>query len=233
MPLPTTKAGWVELLQSLGESVPASWNAAQIHAHWIDLQKGNKDMNGDSLEDKLKQLRKASRKKDNLKELLKTEEVEFNANMTIAQMMGVAEKQITMRFPATGTETLGYGSHGHRTYAEVIEKYPSYVTWAITTMEEADDPCWRLVRFATWAKQQKDKFQTKWHKTTSPAKTESSAGSFAVVEPDAMKERAEIEQMKAVLTQKMREMEAKELMLNQKEAELELPHGAPKTRREM
>lgn len=232
MPLPTTKSGWVELLRTMGESVPSSWNMAQIHAHWIDMQKGDKTMEVTSLEDKLKQLRRASRKKENLQNFLKEEDVEFSGNMTIAQLMGVGEKQITKRFPPLKTENMGFGRHGHLTYEEVAEKFPSYVTWACQTVQEEDDPGWRLIRFVEWATHHQEQDMKKTVKPPKGSKTESSASSFSVVEPDVMKERAELEQMKGILQAKMREMEAKEQALTQKEEE-NFPHAVTKTRREM
>eukprot|EP00438_Fugacium_kawagutii_P026625 Skav209612 [mRNA] locus=scaffold1634:520257:520847:+ [translate_table: standard] len=196
MPLPTTKSGWIDLLRSVGESVPTSWNIAQLHAHWIELQKTNKEMEMITLDDKMKQLRKASRKKDHLISFLKDEDIEVTGNMTIAQMMGVAEKQITQRFPPTGAEHLGFGKHGHLTYAEVMEKHPGYVAWGIATLQESDDPGWRLERFVKWASHQPVGGMKKTTKTIPGASAESSTTDFSLIEPDMSQENAEIEQMK-------------------------------------
>ena len=47
---------------------------------------------------------------------------------------------------------MGFGKHSARTYGETLVMAPSYVNWCITTADEEDDPHWRLVRFANWAR---------------------------------------------------------------------------------
>eukprot|EP00435_Cladocopium_sp_Y103_P016472 s2436_g4.t1 len=236
MPMPATRQGWVELFQTLGEEVPKTWTLAQLKAHWEDVKPKANHL---TLEYKLKELKKASRKKGNLMEFLQVQGISFNPSMTIAQMMNLGEKEITQLFEPTDEEFVGFGKHGNLTYIELYEKHPSYLVWAKKEVMESDDPGWRLERLVRWYSQMSAKARVPNSKVKSTSKLpevdQLSQGSFSMVSENhgLQEERAEIEKMRHTLMMKMQEVEAKEKELDQEKEEMQLSENRHKNRKEM
>ena len=68
-------------------------------------------------------------------------------NMTIAQIYSLAalvEFAVAKEVALPPYEKMSFGQYRDLTYIEVVEHYPSYVTWAIQTVEENGDHGWLL-----------------------------------------------------------------------------------------
>jgi len=50
---------------------------------------------------------------------------------------------------------MGFGKHENRTFLEVYTDFPSYISWAQTTVEEDNEADWRLIRFVKYAQKKK------------------------------------------------------------------------------
>lgn len=228
MPLPRTKSGWIELLREAGEEVPTSWTILQMRTHWEEIKAEKEVDMEETMFAKLKALKVASRKQPDLIEFMQTENVAVNKNSTIAQMFAQTEKVITQRFEPTGSEHLGFGKHGHRTFQEVMDDYLSYAQWCQQTVQETDDCSWRMKRFVSWIHMQKHRGKSVPTPKKNVKGAASSVGSFSVVSnPDAMPgtmgdQDLEIEQLKKQIQQ-----------LQEENVELALKDGRSKLRKEM
>lgn len=181
MPQPRNKAGWIDLLREAGEEVPASWTILQMKTKWEELQSAKVEITENNLEEKIKGLKRASRKKADLTDFLKTEEIPMSSNATIAQMFARAEEAITQRFEPKGNELMGFGKHGNMTFQETLDQAPGYATWCKTTVMETDDCSWHMKRFVKWLHMQEhgEKFRTK--AKAKPKSAPSVADSFSIV----------------------------------------------------
>lgn len=157
MPAPTTKAQWIEKLRDEGIAVPTEWNLIQIKAHWAEVQEERRHSLDKRLEEKLSDLKRASRKKGDLIAFLEKEGAKFSPTATISQLFKVGEEGIYKSFPPSGNEKVGFGKHGDLTFQEVLKMHPQYVNWVQTTAAEEEKPYWRLERLAKWSEQQTGK----------------------------------------------------------------------------
>ena len=86
---------------------------------------------------------------------------------------------------------MGFGKHENRTYLEVYKDFPTYISWAQTTVEEEQAPDWRLIRFVKYVQKKqagedtapKVKTEKEWVKvektTTKTASTASASTASA------------------------------------------------------
>lgn len=155
MPAPSTKAQWIQKLKDEDIAVPSEWTLIQIKAHWAEVVEERRQGLDSQLEEKLKGLKRASRKKSELVTFLQEEGIKVPETATINQLFKLGEEKIYQGFPASGREKVGFGKHGDLTFQEVLNDFPSYVTWCQTTAREEERPYWRLHRLAKWAETQK------------------------------------------------------------------------------
>ena len=149
MPQPTTRAGWVELLQQKGVEVPRNWTVLEIKARLAEISQ--EGATSGELDKKLKMLKKATKKKSELVEFLKREEIETNSNQTMAQMYARGLQAITEKFEPSGIEKVGFGKNAELTFLELKAEQPSYLDWCRTTVMESDGVDWRMKRLVEWA----------------------------------------------------------------------------------
>ena len=73
----------------------------------------------------------------------------YTRNHTKADLMRILRARVRHVTTPMGTDTLNFGQHGGRTYAEVLRDAPQYAKWVQTTAAE-DDASPELMRFAGW-----------------------------------------------------------------------------------
>ncbi|CAE7237210.1 RE1 [Symbiodinium pilosum] len=146
----STKADIQKKLQELGEAVPESWTLLQMKGRLYELKEEMKSGALKTLASELKALKKASGKKDNLRNFFRENGLEYEDNWTIQKMFNHAEMKITLKYPPTDSDVVGFGKFGDMTYAAVLDHHPSYCQWIQKTQKESDSPHWRLTRLSTW-----------------------------------------------------------------------------------
>lgn len=233
----TTRADLIAKMEELGEVAPAHWTAPQIKARISELKDERKQ--APTLKNKIAALNKLAKKKATLFEHALQLGLPVTNNMTVAQMYAQVEAHITMEVPAVAHDKMSFGQYRDATYKEVLNKYPSYAQWAVTTYQEDANTCWRLKRFAEWVMQYqtmepppvpvtprtsaKTVAKTKGYPVAGMSSHsppgDSSDASFSVVE-DTMS--AELAKLRAELE-----------IAKKDKAELELTLGRSKSRKEM
>ena len=84
-----------------------------------------------------------------LKEHLKKLGINSSENATMLQLRNIAMDKIYDLAVADGTDPIGFGKHGSRSYQEILQEEKGYVDWVITTSREGQaNP--RLHRLAQW-----------------------------------------------------------------------------------
>ena len=211
-----------------GVKIPSSWSLLQIKAHWGELQSESLQTTNLEMDTKIAALKRASRKKAEIQDFLTKEGVVFLPSHTIAQLYNLGEKHVYQMFEPTAGEKMNFGEHADLTFQNVLDKFPGYASWAITTMREDTHCGWRLKRFATWAMQaQHGAAHTKPHvmQNTSGSKVTKKAASetsFSLISATASKTPEE-ENME--LLEKISQLE-------KEKADLELLNMRTKTRKE-
>ena len=91
-----------------------------------------------------------------LKEHLKKLGINSSENATMLQLRNIAMDKIYDLAVADGTDPIGFGKHGSRSYQEILQEEKGYVDWVITTSREGQaNP--RLHRLAQWLALNMDK----------------------------------------------------------------------------
>ena len=150
-----TKADIIAKIAEFGETAPSSHTVMQLKSQLALLKQEARDSGAFRLKQALVNLNKAAKKKAVLIEFVNTNcpEVKLSPNMTIPQIYGVAEKNITLQVPPHSADKMGFGRHGDLTYGEVRMEHASYCEWALKISEE-EETNWRLARFVKWLKNQ-------------------------------------------------------------------------------
>lgn len=157
LPMPSTTVGELrERLLALGETAPRSWTGLQIKARIAALKEERQALQLDAMEEEMKVLKKAARKKSDLQMLLDKESVTFNQSDTISIMFNRMEKVIREKYEPQDTEMVGFGAHAELTYKELMETNYQYLLWCETTVGEGQAN-WRMQRLVKWFKTQKTK----------------------------------------------------------------------------
>lgn len=136
-------------------AVPSKWTLVQIKAHWEEMKAEDVGTTNQEMEDRLKSLKRASQKKGDLTVFLTKEGIPHTNNMTVAQLFSKGERSIVEDYEPMGGEMMGFGQHGDQTLQMVLDKFPSYMTWVVTTAQESDTAHWRLKRVAGWVTRQR------------------------------------------------------------------------------
>ena len=159
-----TKAELTRRIQEYGETPPTRWNKTELVCRLEELMK----MQGEdkttlklqaksSLKNQITELNKARKKKIDLVNYLQnTLGLTVGPNETIDQMATRGIQAIYSTVAATSQDHVGFGRHNQITYGELLNTYPTYVTWVKQTALEADDPDPRLMRLAAWLNQATD-----------------------------------------------------------------------------
>ena len=154
MPLPTTKAQWVAKLQEEGVTVPSEWTLLQIKAHYAEIMETQKQQGNSKTLEETDLRRRAKKKAD-----------------TIAALTAKGERAICQKYPPQGGEKVGFGKHGDLSLDQVIAQFPSYVNWCRETIQDAEDPYWKMERLVPYADQrQSHKDQGKGYFTYSTSR---------------------------------------------------------------
>lgn len=228
MPMPTTRSQWVEFMADKGVKIPSSWSLLQIKAHWGELQSEHYQPATLEMDAQIAALKRASRKKGDLQDFLTKEGVGFLPNHTIAQLYNLGEKHIYQMFEPVAGEKMNFGEHADLTFQDVLDKFPGYASWAITTMREETQCGWRLKRFATWAMQAlHGASHAKPHVgqtagSNHVSKKPASEASFSLISSTPSKTQEE----------ENTELREKILQLEKEKADLELMNMRSKTRKE-
>lgn len=242
MPGPQTKQDWVNRLQEHGELVPSNWTVAQMKARWTEIKDSQATQACSGLEGHLKALNRAVNRKPTLIQFLQDLGLEVNKNQTIAQMHSAATKHLMEQYEPMGSDMVGFGKHGDKSYQEVWEHQKTYVAWVLQTDLEDQECNWRLRRLARWLRQQghQDKLM-KSPKTQTPVKTpkstSESATNFSMVsapsQEDLQEQMMMVEKMKAELAQKMIEVQTAAKQLEEEKNDQAREALTHKTRKEM
>lgn len=98
-------------------------------------------------------------------------------------LMRAIRDEVWLNDKAKPTDSMRFGKHAHRTYAEVLNGEPSYCKWVHETCtqvtEQDEKPGRQLVRFHTWLMAQKEDAAKK-EKPTSSRSTSPPAESLSV-----------------------------------------------------
>lgn len=236
--MPKTKPEWVEFLKSHGEHVPPTWTITQMKAHWSEICENAKETEADRMKQELTALNKAANKKGVLQLHLQNMGLEVNPNKTIAQLVNQGTQKILSQYEPMGSEPVGFGTHGAKTFQELFDTNPQYIQWVLKTdQEDPEAGGFRLKRLARWARQH----MCKGHRMETPKKpvtSPRSVSSFSLVEKqteDAIKlqENVEaVEKLRKELEDRLAEVSrtAQELQNEKLEMEKDLNH---KSRKEM
>eukprot|EP00435_Cladocopium_sp_Y103_P056474 s23_g19.t1 len=196
-----TRADLMAKLIEMGETPPMHWTVMQLKARLAELKAIMKDQQPMTLKSRMAEVNKAAKKKATMVALAEKMKVAITPNMTIAQIYSLVEVAVTKEVAPSPYEKMSFGQYRDLMYIEVMENYPSYVTWAIQTVEENGDHGWRLERFAMWAKH----FQMPAVIPKMPS--DSSDASFSLVESDHQSEIDQLRQELAAVTKEKMELE--------------------------
>ena len=190
----------------------------QLKARLSELRALMKDQQPLTLKSRLAEVNKAAEKKATMVAFAQKMNVPITDNMTIAQIYSLVEVAVTKEVPPSPFEKMSFGQYRDLTYLEVMEQHPSYVTWAIQTVEENSDHGWRLERFAMWAKNYQP--PSRAPSTLSrgymgrgkpsrglPTPGDSSDASFSLVESEHQSEIEQLRQELAAVTKEKLELE--------------------------
>ena len=217
--MPTeTRADLTAKLIELGETPPVHWTAMQLKARLSELKAFLKDQQPTTLKSRMAEVNKAAKKKATLIAFAQKMEVPVTDSMTIAQIYAQVEIAVTKEVPPSPFEKMSFGQHRDLTYLEVMDQFPSYVKWAIQTVEENNDHGWRLGRFVMWAKDyQPPAVRPSVNKLGymgrgrpsrgHPTPGDSSDASFSLVENDHQGEIEQLRQELAAVTKEKLELE--------------------------
>jgi len=239
-----TKQEWINKLEKAGARVPKSWTILQMQALWEDLQEETKGTPVVDMENKIKDLKSAARKKDILVAYVTQEGGQVTNKMTIPQIFKVGEQAIMEKFEPQDTEAVGFGMHGDKTYEEIYKENPGYIKWVMDTAKEEPESHWRLKRLARWATRQQHEETLGYQMpiisgpkkvTPKPKAKAASTGSFSMVGADEfgmedqsvagqemLEKDLEIARLRNLLSQMEKEKDEQQLIL-----------GRSKNRKEM
>ena len=176
MPLATI-ADLRQKLREMGEEAPHQWTCLQIKGRIAELKEMQNGSPWNQMQSCLAALKRASRKKADIVQFAKDHQVAVGANETIPQIYSKLEKMILDCYPPFSAETAGFGQFANKTYEEIYEESPNYVTWCKTISQE-EAVCWRMQRFLKWIEIQESEPKGKSGKGKGPKgyKTMSSPG---------------------------------------------------------
>ena len=150
-----TREAMKEELEIHGETPPAGWTRLEMRTRLIELRGGDETASATSspLQEDMKALRKAARKKADLIAFCREHQVPLNGNETIAMMETRAAKKLQTKCPATAYDHVGFGKHCSLTYLDILRSYTEYGQWVKQMYREdpegtTTDP--RLRRLAAW-----------------------------------------------------------------------------------
>ncbi|CAE7339672.1 unnamed protein product [Symbiodinium pilosum] len=145
-----TRANLVAKLNEHGEDPPASWTVLQLKSRLSECLQAVKSGDVKTLEGELDRLNRAAKKKPALIAFLKDYIEDVPEKKTIPQLHALGSELITAKFPPRGSEKLGFGKFGYKTFLEVYNLHKDYCNWIRKTASEGDSCHWRLSRFASW-----------------------------------------------------------------------------------
>ena len=150
-----TREAMKEELELHGETPPAGWTRLEMKTRLIELRGGEETTSATSspLQEDMKALRKAARKKADLIAFCREHQVPLNGNETIAMMETRAAKKLQTKCAATAYDHVGFGKHCSLMYVDILRSYKEYGQWVKQMYREdpegtMTDP--RLRRLAAW-----------------------------------------------------------------------------------
>ncbi|CAE7708262.1 unnamed protein product [Symbiodinium sp. CCMP2456] len=147
-----TREDMKEELEFYNEFPPASWTRLEMKTRLLELRGSEGTTCATSpLQEAMKQLRKAARKKPDLITFCREHQVSLNGNETIAMMEVRAAKKLQMECPAHPYDHVGFGKHSSLMYIDILRSYDEYSRWVQQMyIEDPKDTDPRLRRLARW-----------------------------------------------------------------------------------
>jgi hypothetical protein len=148
-----------EILEDYGENPPNSWHKVELRARVVEIreQQGIPLRGGPpvtSLTHKLANLRKASRRKEELAKFCESLGMILTGNESVQTMQNKGIAWLYANTPATGEDPVSFGRHGDLTYQELRQEKSEYCTWVCKTAEESNSADPKLIRLAKWLKEE-------------------------------------------------------------------------------
>ena len=142
-----------------GEEPPKSWTKIELRQRLSEIAEeglayGSKKKERTQLQEKIKDLNQAAKKKEHLKQHLMAMGLELTGNETSAMLQNLGMKHITMQTTPEAGDVVGFGKFSNHTYQALRDQEPGYCRWVVTTAaEEGTGSDYRLRRLATWLNQ--------------------------------------------------------------------------------
>ena len=156
-----TKPELILHLRTYGEEPPKTWTKLELRQRLLDLADAGEITLDDGkrvktpLQQAVTNLNRASSKKS---ELVKYVEERLGLmvtpNETIAAIQKKAMQNLLQNIEGSAEDAMGFGKFSSRTYADVAQNEPGYVTWARQTATEGDCSIY-LRRFVEWVEKEK------------------------------------------------------------------------------
>ena len=148
-----------EVLEELGETPPNSWHKVELKARVAELrERQGIPLRGgppkDSLLSSMAELRKASRRKDELIKFCEKIGMTMTGNESVQTLQTRGLAWLYKITPATGDDPVSFGKFGDLTYQELRQERGEYCAWVCKTAEESDSADAKLMRLAKWLKEE-------------------------------------------------------------------------------
>ena len=141
-----------------GEEPPKSWTKLELRQRLAEISPegvnyGSKKKERTTLEEKIKELNQAAKKKDSLKQHLASLGIELSGHETCAVLQHRGLRHLLEQTPSEGGDKVGFGKYSSYSYQELKAQVPSYCRWVTTTAREEEGCDFRLRRLAGWLEQ--------------------------------------------------------------------------------
>ena len=149
-------------LLELGEETPTKWTNKEIIMRILELDP-TADQKTPSkrtdLQERIRALGIASKKKDTLVEFCHQIGINVNPNATKYSLeQGALRKLYDLATPAA-EDVVGFGKYSTETYEGIRSQRPQYARWVRQTARETEETDYRLRRLATWLETQDNEEQ--------------------------------------------------------------------------
>ena len=144
-------------LLELGEETPAKWTNKEIIMRILELDPtANQTARGNrtDLQERIKALGVASKKKTTLQEFCREIGVDFSVNHTKHTLEQHALRKLYDLSKPAAEDIVGFGRHSTETYEEIRTTRVQYAQWVRQTARETEETDYRLRRLANWLEAQ-------------------------------------------------------------------------------